>query len=142
MQSFDRPFNRLRLAACAGAALVSAGVFSPGVASAQSQSQQGPDLHAILHIRPDQEAAWRAYKASEVPPAGLVSELQSSAQRMVNMNTPQRLDLIMQNEQLELTMRHHRFDAIRRFYAGLSPDQQRIYDQVTVRPNGGQPPQR
>ena len=114
-----------------------------GSAVAQPQPQQRPDLHSILHIRPDQEGAWRAYQAGMVPPAGIVAELRASAGRMANMTTLQRLDVATQNLQLEETIIHHQSDAIRRFYAAMTPDQQRIYDQVTTpHPGTGQPPQR
>ncbi len=135
------PIRLTAFAAPASALLISAVLISGGSASAQPPpQQQGPDLHAILHIRPDQEAAWQAYKQGMTPPAGIIATLRSSAQRAVSMTTPQRLDLQEQNHALESTIFHHQIDAARKFYAALSPEQQRIYDQIsTPRVNQGGP---
>ncbi len=115
------------IAASAGALLISASAVS---AQAPPQQQQGPDLHAMLHIRADQEAAWRTYQQGVTPPAGIIATLRASAQRAVSMTTPQRLDLQEQNHALEGTIFHHQVEAVRKFYAALSPEQQRTYDQI------------
>ncbi len=132
-----KTFIRLTAVAASAGALV----ISASAASAQPPpQQQGPDLHAILHIRPDQEAAWQAYKQGMTPPAGIIATLRGSAQRAVSMTTPQRLDLQEQNHALESTIFHHQIDAARKFYAALSPEQQRTYDQIsTPHPNQGGP---
>ncbi len=138
----DHPLTSLVRATCIASAVTL--LLTTGGASAQPQPpQQRLDLHAILHIRPDQEAGWRAFQGAQAPPAGVVSELRASAGRMAGMTTPQRLDTVIQNRQLEDSILHHQFDAIRHFYAALTPDQQRIYDQVTTpHPANGSPPQR
>ena len=123
-------------------AVAAALMLSAGGALAQPP-QQRPDLHAILHIRPDQEPAWRAFQAGMTPPAGIVSELRASAERMATMTTPQRLDILGQNLQLAETIFHREADAMRHLYAALTPDQQRIFDQaMTPRSANGAPPQR
>ncbi len=125
----------------ASAAIVAVTATSAGMALAQPSSpQRGPDLHALLHIRPEQEAAWQAYQRGVTPPAGIIETLRSSAQRAVSMNTPQRLDIETQDLSLQQTIITHQINATRQFYMQLSPDQQRTFDQVTTpRPNG--PPQ-
>ena len=132
---------------CALGAVVALGLAASAAGAqpppSQQQQQQQASLHSALHIRPDQEQAWRTFIASTTPPAGILSELRASAGRMASMTTPQRLDLLAQNLQLEVTLQRHSADAIRQFYAVLSPDQQRIYDQVTLpRGMGGPPPRR
>jgi ABC-type sugar transport system substrate-binding protein len=127
----------LRLAAAAVSAGSLAIGVSPASAQAPPQQQQGPDLHTILHIRPDQEAAWRAYQEGVKPPAGIIATLRSSAQRAQSMTTPQRLDLQEQNRALEDTIFQHQVAAVRKFYPVLSPEQQRTFDQIFApHPNG------
>lgn len=134
-----KAFIRLTaVVASAGALLISA-----SAASAQGQpQQQGADLHSFLHIRPDQEAAFHAYQQGLIPPAGIIATMQASRQKAMSMTTPQRLDLQAQNIALSQTIFNHQADAIRKFYAQLSPEQKRTYDQVTVPQSNSRGPQR
>ena len=138
--------RRLKTFARGVGALIGAGLVmvSANVASAQPPPppSQRPDLHAVLHIRPDQEAAWRAFQVGTTPPSGIISQLRDSAQRMATVPTPQRLEIVEQNLQLQSVIFHHQADAIRKLYAVLTPDQQRIYDQVTLPNRQGAPQQR
>jgi hypothetical protein len=136
-----KAFIRLTAAAAtAGALLIGAGAAS--AQGQQAQQQQGPDFHSLLHIRPDQEAAFRAYEQGLVPPAGIIATMQASRQKAMTMTTPQRLDLQAQNIQLSQTIFAHQADAIRKFYAVLSPEQKRTYDQVTMPQGNSRGPQR
>lgn len=134
-----KPFARIAvLAAIGGALMVSA-------ASAQSQGgygQQQPDLHAMLHIRPDQEAAWSAFRAASQPQPSEIQAMQG-AQTLAPLSTPRRLDRIEAMLNTQLTVFHRQATATRALYATLTPDQKRTFDQVTAPPQGrGGPPQR
>ena len=134
-----KPFIRIAtLAAVGGALMVSA-------AMAQSQGgygQQQPDLHAMLHIHPEQESAWQAYKAATgQPQPAEIQAMQVNPQQLVAMPTPRRLDRIAAALDARMAIFHRTATATRALYAVLTPDQKRTFDQVTAPPadRGGQP---
>ena len=87
-------------------------------------------LHDILALRPDQEGAWQAFTASMVPPPHPDMERRGEG-RGAAMTTPQRLDHMaaMMSEHQAAFQRHA--EAVRRFYAVLSPQQQKAFDAVS-----------
>ncbi|MHB8286178.1 MAG: Spy/CpxP family protein refolding chaperone [Caulobacteraceae bacterium] len=138
-----KAFLRLTaVAASAGALLISASASSAQAPPQQQMGSQGPDMHTLLHIRPDQEAGFRAYEQGLIPPAGIIATMRASRQKALSMTTPQRLDLQAQNIQLSQTIFSHQADAIRKFYAMLSPEQKRTYDQLTLPQTNSRGPQR
>jgi hypothetical protein len=86
-------------------------------------------LRAILNLRPDQEAAFRAFQAAMNPP-GRPEDMhkhhdQDGRRRLA---TPERLDRMaarMAERQAEF---QRRAAAIKTFYAALNPEQQRAFD--------------
>jgi hypothetical protein len=124
------------LAAVGGALMVSAAMAQP-----QGGYGQQPDLHAMLHIRPDQEAAWKAFQAASQPQPAEMQVLQGT-QNLAVLPTPRRLDHIEAALTTELTVFRRSASATRALYALLSPDQKRTFDQVTAPANRGGPPQR
>ena len=124
------------LAASAGAA-----VAQPPPPSSQGYGPRQPDLHALLHLRPDQEGAWRAYQSAAPEPQELQA-LRLDPSQLGTMSTPQRLDRIGAMLSAQLNVFHRQAEATRAFYALLSPDQRRTFDQVTAPPGRGGPPQR
>jgi hypothetical protein len=145
-----KPFNQIAAVAVAGAALfasaavVQAQPQGPGSGPGPGQyGQQQPDLHALLHITPDQEGAWQAYKTAAPQPQE-IQALRINPQQLATMTTPQRLDRINTMMTTQLTVFHRQATAARGLYGVLSPDQRRTFDQVTA-PNQqgrGAPPQR
>jgi hypothetical protein len=125
------------LAAVGGALMVSAAMAQP-----QGGYGQQPDLHALLHIRPDQEAPWKAFQGASQPQPAEMQVLQG-AQNLGAFPTPRRLDRIEAMLNTQLAVFHRSATATRALYAVLSPDQKRTFDQVTAPPPGrGGPPQR
>jgi hypothetical protein len=143
-------FRTLASAAAISAALcVSTASFAqmqpaaPAMASADARHDGGPDrmrehveamgraLHDILNLRPDQDGALRDFMATMQPPEGPDRmTMHHDEDRMDRMTTPERLDRMaarLADKQAEF-QRHA--DAVRRFYAALSPDQQRAFDAV------------
>jgi hypothetical protein len=92
-------------------------------------------LRDVLQLRPEQEPALRSFLESNRPPGGMGGR-RGDRQAMAQMTTPQRLDA----QRARLTERLARFDqrvaATKRFYAQLSPAQQRAFDAMQPRGRG------
>ena len=135
-----RPIARLfTIAAFVGAIGVTA-------SSVQAQPQQGSsggqqqDLPSLLHLRPDQQSSYQAYQAAQQPRPEEISQMRgASPQTLATLTTPQRLDRIGMALHVQQSVFQRRADAARAFYARLSPDQQRAYDQITAPPTQGRP---
>lgn len=101
---------------------------------AERRAQRMADLKAQLKITPAQEAAWTAYTGAMQPPANA----QRAGQRMdraefANLSTPQRIDLMQQRADERHAQMKQRGDAVKAFYAQLTPEQQKIYDDRAMR---------
>jgi len=107
---------------------------------AEQHAHRLVDLKARLKITPAQEGAWATYATALQPPA------RPPQQRgeFEKLTTPQRIDL-MQQRQAERATRMQQFgDATKAFYAQLSPEQQKTFDDVARRhgPREGRGPAR
>ena len=99
------------------------------------QKQQMEDLRTVLRLRPDQEAALTAFVAAhhraerrDLPRPDDKPE-----------TTPERLDRMAKREG-DMAARHAQTrEALSKFYAALSPDQQKVFDalQRLKGPRGG-----
>ena len=139
---------RLSSLALAGALALSAAGASlaqpapppgPGPDGAAARHWQRPDpakmaeehaqrLRAVLQLRPDQEPALKALIAAMQPDPAKMEQRRGERGEMRGLTTPQRLDRM----QAKMAERQQRFarhaDAIKRFYAQLSPSQQKAFD--------------
>jgi protein CpxP len=87
------------------------------------QKQHVEDLKVVLRLRPDQEAALTAFVASHEP-----RRFERKLPEPGGQTTPQRLDDMAKME-AEMAARHKEMrDALAKFYAALSPDQQKVFD--------------
>lgn len=122
------------VAGLATAAQAQAPAHPPGAHAAPSaeikarheamRKQHMEDLKTVLRLRPDQEAALAAFAAAHEP--------RTMERRMPEgdgaMTTPQRLDAMAKHE-AEMRAEHERMRAaLSKFYAALSPDQQKVFD--------------
>lgn len=85
-------------------------------------------LRAVLQLTPAQEPALKAFIAAMKPPGDMRERMAARRQEMAGLTTPQRLDRMkarMAERQAEFD-RHA--DAVRRFYAQLTPSQQKAFD--------------
>lgn len=93
---------------------------------AQMAEKHAQRLRDALQLRPDQEPALRQLIAATARPAG--EHRHGARGEMRNLSTPQRLDRM----QAMMAERQQRFaqraEATKRFYAQLSPSQQRAFD--------------
>lgn len=86
--------------------------------------QHAEDLKTVLRLRPDQEAALAAFTAAHEP-RRFERRLPTAPGAMT---TPQRLEKMARVE-AEMDAHHKaRRDALAKFYAALSPDQQKAFD--------------
>ena len=87
-------------------------------------------LHDILNIRPDQEAAWKAFTASMVPPPHPDMDHHGDGHETA-MTTPERLDhMAAEMAEHQAAFQRHA-EAVKRFYAVLSPQQQKAFDAIS-----------
>ena len=105
----------------------------------QGQAQQSPDqdfatLHAALHITPQQESAWAAYRAAAPSPAVTEQRRNAAAQMFPTLTSPRRIDLVEAEMRQELTELQRQSAALKALYATLSPEQQRVFDERTLPP--------
>jgi murein L,D-transpeptidase YcbB/YkuD len=105
-----------------------------GAAVAQEQQQTSQDLsrlHDALNLSPQQQGAWRAYIAAINPDPQLEARHRSAAQMMQSLPTPRRIDLIEAEMEADMTAMRRQGQAVKAFYAQLSPAQQRTFDVLT-----------
>jgi protein CpxP len=99
------------------------------------QEAHAKALHAILNLRPDQEAAFQAFQAAMTPPAREHHDHMDHAAAGA-MTTPQRLDRMADRMAKHEAEFRRRAEAIKSFYAALSPEQQRAFDAMPMMQGG------
>ena len=99
------------------------------------QEAHAKALHAILNLRPDQEAAFQAFQAAMTPPAREHHDHMDRGAAEA-LTTPQRLDRMADRMAKRQTEFRLRADAIKSFYAALSPEQQRAFDAMRMMHGG------
>lgn len=98
---------------------------------------QMAELHArhlrdALQLRPDQETALQQLVVALQPPAGALEHKPGDREAMKGLSMPQRLDR-MQAEMAEHQARFQQHaQAIKRFYAQLTPTQQKAFDSMPM----------
>jgi hypothetical protein len=103
---------------------------------AQRAERRAERLRAVLQLRPDQEPALRTLVAAMQPTAEQRERREAERTEMRNLPTPQRLDR-MQARSAERQARFaQRAEAIKRFYAQLTPAQQRAFDALPMEHGG------
>ncbi|MDO5693726.1 MAG: Spy/CpxP family protein refolding chaperone [Pseudomonadota bacterium] len=100
----------------------------------ERRAQRMADLKARLKITAEQEGAWNAYTAAMQPPANAqrLGPRMNSAE-FDKLTTPQRIDRLEQFATERQAQMKQRSDAIKTFYAQLSPEQQKLYDDRAMR---------
>jgi hypothetical protein len=101
-------------------------------ASAQQRAVSTGELHDALLLTAPQEDAWRAYQAAIAPNPELQKRHQATQMLLPQLPTPRRVALIEATTQADTADLHRQGEAIKAFYAGLSPDQQRTFDRLTA----------
>jgi len=104
-----------------------------GQAQAQRVDRQARRLAALkekLQLQPAQEPAWQAFAASFKPGAGPAGKADRQARReaMAKLSTPERMDQMLARAQERQDRMVQRAQAVKGFYAQLSPEQQKVFD--------------
>ncbi|HEY5289878.1 MAG TPA: Spy/CpxP family protein refolding chaperone [Caulobacteraceae bacterium] len=95
-----------------------------------SPADQSDRLRRQLNLRPDQETALQSFVAAMQPKPGEVDRLRAEAQRDAVLPTPQRLDAMLARMDSMRGEVMARINATRVFYAGLTPAQRSVFDQM------------
>ena len=85
------------------------------------------DLHDKLKITSSQETAWKAFMQAMLPAS--VAE-PAPAKDIDKMTTPERMAASLEKMKRHEAMMQSRFDAVKAFYAALTQDQQKIFDEA------------
>jgi hypothetical protein len=107
--------------------------------------QHVEDLKTVLRLRPDQEAALQAFMAAHEPPEGMGDMHDGPHMQDGHMSppkpmtTPERLDEMAKHHAAMAAQHEKMRQALAKFYAALSPDQQKVFDalQRLQGPHGG-----
>ena len=105
-----------------------------------SPQQEAQRIRQNLELRPDQEGALQDFVRAMTPPADFQRKVYEREQEMRSMNTPQRLDAMVSNMDEMRQQMLSRVQATKTFYAQLTPDQKRKFDQMGASGGGGMGP--
>jgi hypothetical protein len=102
------------------------------------ERQRAQDLSTILRLRPDQEPALTAFLQSRKPPQGEgMKDRRGPRGEAGPMTTPQQLDDMARRDAERAAMQRRHADALRAFYAALSPEQRPVFDALQRLEHGG-----
>lgn len=103
----------------------------------ERHAQRMADLKAKLNITPAQEAAWNDYTTAMQPPADAMRPRMKNRDEFAQLTTPERIDRMQEFSAERQQRMQQRGDAVKAFYAQLTPEQQQIYDQQGMRGGRG-----
>jgi hypothetical protein len=137
----------LALAAAIALSAAGAGFAQPASPPAppagEDHAWRGPDpakmpehLRAVLQLRPDQEPALNTFVAALQPTPDEMQRRRAERAEMRGLTTPQRLDRMQARQAERQAAFARRADAIKRFYAQLTPAQQKAFDALPMGPGG------
>lgn len=95
---------------------------------AKMAEEHAQKLRAVLQLRPDQEPALRALVDSMRPDPAKMGQRRAERAEARDLTTPQKLDRMQAHMAERQAQFAKRADAIKRFYAQLSPSQQKAFD--------------
>jgi periplasmic protein CpxP/Spy len=111
------------------------GRFDP-VKMQERMARRHADLKQKLQLTPAQDSAWSAYTAAMKPPARMQRPDRAEFQKLT---TPERIDRMRALRAARMAEMDKRAEATKAFYAGLTPEQQKVFDAETFRGRRGGP---
>ncbi len=99
-----------------------------GMDPAKRAERMTGHLRDVLQLTPAQEPALQAFIAAMKPPEGGLEKMRGERQKMAGLTTPQRLDAMQAHRAEREAAMDKRMQAIRTFYAQLSPAQKKAFD--------------
>lgn len=129
----------LRLAALvAGMALLG----DAGLVQAQTTAPASIEqLHQALRLTPAQESAWQSYRGASDVPDKAQARRRSASGLFRSIDAPHRMALVEAEMRQELADLQHQAQVLNAFYATLSAQQRRVFDERTLPPAGEEQPQ-
>lgn len=110
------------------------------MASAPPALSQPPSflqqLHGNLRLSPSQEGAWNTFQQSMQADPQQMARARDADAKMPGLTGPQRMELAIGMAQDNLDGMRRRGEALKTFYATLSPEQQKVFDRDTLPPPG------
>jgi len=99
------------------------------------------DLKAKLNLSPGQEGAWTDFIGAMQPPANMGQRMgrenrQQMHAEMQTLTTPQRIDRMNAMKAQRDERMAQRNEAVKTFYATLTPEQQKVFDASTMQRGG------
>jgi periplasmic protein CpxP/Spy len=86
-----------------------------------------------LKLQPGQESAWNAFtSAKQTRPRHMGGDRSAKRAEFAKLTTPQRLDKMLAMSDMRHARMVERTQAIKTFYAQLTPEQQSVFDAETV----------
>lgn len=105
------------------------GRFDPAQMQERIAKRQA-ELKQKLAITPAQEAAWASFTAAMKPPANVV---RPDREALARMSTPDRIDQLKALRNQRIAEQDRRGEATKAFYAVLSAEQKKVFDEETAR---------
>jgi protein CpxP len=115
----------------------------PGANGAPSQPpmSQAAYMSQALGLRSDQQPALQTFIGAVASNPAAIAKMRSQDAQMATMPTPQRLDMMLSRFDESRNLMVTRIAATKRFYAQLTPAQQRVFDTLGNQgQNRGAPP--
>lgn len=103
---------------------------------AERHAKHQAELKAALKLTPAQEGAWTTFTAASQPPAPGQRQ-RTGREEFKKLTTPQRIDLMEKRSAERQVHMKQRGDAIKAFYAQLTPEQQKVFDERGLRHGRG-----
>jgi protein CpxP len=100
------------------------------------RAQHIAKLHDALKITPAQESAWNSFVASMQPQARAGHDRTQDRSAWANMTAPQRMAKMIDLQKQRTAALEQRQGALNSFYAVLSPDQKKTFDERAGRMQG------
>ena len=103
---------------------------------AARSAQHQAELKAALKLTPAQEGAWTRFTGAMQPPAAGPRD-RMDREAFKNMTTPQRIDAMEKRQAEHQAHMKQRGEAVKAFYAQLTPEQQKVFDERGMRHGEG-----
>ena len=104
------------------------GIDGPRMDPAERAKARAQHLRDVLQLTPAQEPALTGFLDAMKPPEGMRERMREQRGEMMRLTTPERLDRMRDRMQRRAAEFDRRAMAIKRFYAQLSPSQQKAFD--------------
>lgn len=97
------------------------------------RAKRHAELKTRLKITPEQESAWDTFTTAMKPPATAMGQMRQMHAEMGKLSTPERIDKMRALRSQHMADMEKREEAIKTFYASLTPDQKKTFDDEHAR---------